>query len=179
MAGYLRGFVQDFSGITAPISDLLENKEFSSKRACNKPVPWGPEQTKAFEEIIERLTTHPILVLPDWTQPFTLHTDASTLTTGAVLTQDMDGGSRQGPVGYHSKRLSRAQQNASANDREVLAVLHAVEHFDIYLQHRQFTLITDCAALVALQESESRCKDAPVGPQADGLRHGSQVAQGS
>ena len=39
LAGYLRGFVQDFSGITAPISDLLRNKEFSSKRARNRPVP--------------------------------------------------------------------------------------------------------------------------------------------
>ena len=135
--------------------DLLRNKEFSSKRARNKPVPWGSEQTKAFEEIIERLTTHPVLVLPDWTQPFTVHTDASTLATGAVLTQEVDGGSRQGPVGYHSKRLSRAQQNASANDREVLAVLHAVEHFDIYLQHRQFTLITDCAALLWLFKSQN------------------------
>ena len=99
LAGYLRGFVQNFSGITAPISDLLRNKEFSSKRARNKPVPWGPEQMRAFEEIIERLTTHPVLVLPDWTQPFTVHTDASTWATGAVLTQEVDGGSRQGPVG--------------------------------------------------------------------------------
>ena len=61
-------------------------------------------------EVIKRLTTHPVLVLHDWNQPFTLHTDASTLATGAVLTQEVDSGSPHGPVGYHSKRLSRAQQ---------------------------------------------------------------------
>ena len=61
-------------------------------------------------------------------------------------------------MGYHSKRLSRAQQNASANDREVLGVLNAVDHFEIYLQHRQFTLITDCSALLWLFTSQTLSK---------------------
>ena len=105
-----------------------------------------PQETTAFLEVIKRLTTHPVLALPDWKQPFTLHIDASTLATGDVLTQEVDCGSRHGPVGYHSKRLSRAQQDASANDHEVLDVMNAVEHVEIYLQHRQFTLIADCSA---------------------------------
>ena len=105
----------------------------------NTRRPRGPQQT-----------THPVLVLPDWNQPFTLHIDASTFTTGDVLTQEVDGGSRHGPVGYHSKRLSRAQHDASANDREVLDFMNAVEYFEIYLQHSQFTLITDCSALLWL-----------------------------
>eukprot|EP00752_Nemacystus_decipiens_P016023 g14325.t1 len=155
LAGYLRGFVEDFSAITAPISDLLRNKKFSSKRARHVKVPFGPDQVNAFVECIKRLTTHPVMLLPDWNLPFTLHTDASTLATGAVLTQEVDGGSRQGPVGYYSKRLSRAQEKASTNDREVLGVLYAVEHFEIYLQHRQFTLITDCAALLWLFSSQN------------------------
>ena len=45
----------------------------------------GPQQTTAFLEVIKRLTTHPVLVLPDWNQPFTLHIDANTLTTEDVL----------------------------------------------------------------------------------------------
>eukprot|EP00752_Nemacystus_decipiens_P012408 g10995.t1 len=155
LAGYLRGFVEDFSAITAPISDLLRNKRFSSKRARHLKVPFGPDQVNAFVECIKRLTTHPVMLLPDWNLPFTLHTDASTLATGAVLTQEVDGGSRHGPVGYYSKRLSRAQEKASANDREVLGVLYAVEHFEIYLQHRQFTLITDCSALLWLFSSQN------------------------
>ena len=65
-----------------------------------------------------------------------------------MFTQEVDGGGRHGPVGYYSERLSRAQQNTSANDREVWGVLNAVEHFEIYLQHRQFTFITDCSALL-------------------------------
>ena len=102
-------------------------------------------------EITKRLTTHPVLVLP----PFTLHTDAGTLAPEAVLTQEVDGWGRHGPVGYHSKHPSRAQQDASANDREVLDVMNAVEHFEIYLQHRQFTLITDCSDLLWLFTSQN------------------------
>ena len=102
----------------------------------------GPQQTTAFLEVIKRLTAHPVLVLSDWNQPFTRHIDASTLATGEVLTQDLDGGRRHGPVGYHSKRLSRAQRDASANDREVLNVMNAVEHFEIYLQRRSRESLT-------------------------------------
>eukprot|EP00752_Nemacystus_decipiens_P018278 g16398.t1 len=97
LTGYFRGFVEDFSAITAPISDLLRNKKFSSKRARHLKVPFGPDQVNAFVECIKRLTTHPVMLLPDWNLPFTLHTDASTLATEAVLTQEVDGGSRQGP----------------------------------------------------------------------------------
>ena len=77
------------------------------------------------------------------------------MAAGSVLTQEVDGGERHGPVGYCSKRFSQAQQKASANDREVLAVLYAVDHFEIYLQHQQFTLVTDCAALLWLFSSRN------------------------
>ena len=36
-----------------------------------------------------------------------------------------------------------------------MGVLNAVEHFEIYLQHRQFTLITDCSALFWLFTSQN------------------------
>ena len=153
LAGYLRGFVPDFSGLVAPISDLLRNKEFSSKRARHRQVPWGPTQAAAFGEIVERLTTHPILTLPDWSKEFTLHTDASKLAAGAVLTQSVE--ERDSPVGYASKRFSRTEEKLSSNDREVLGVLYSLEHFNTYLQHRRFSLVTDCAALLWLFTSQN------------------------
>ena len=54
LAGYLRGFVPNFSHITAPILDLLRDPQYSSKRARLKKVPWGPQQTTAFLEVIKR-----------------------------------------------------------------------------------------------------------------------------
>ncbi|CAB1099388.1 unnamed protein product [Ectocarpus sp. CCAP 1310/34] len=152
LANYLRGFVPNFSAIAAPLSDILRNKEFSSKRARNKRVVMGPPQIEAYMKLVEKLTTYPVLVLPNWLEPFTLHTDASLIAAGSVLTQQVE--NREAPVGYASKRLSRSEEKLSSNDREVLGVLYALEHFKVYLQHRQFTLITDCAALMWLFTSQ-------------------------
>ena len=153
LAGYLRGFVPDFSTLTAPITDLLRDKTFSSKRARHRRVPWGPSQTEAFQAIIKALVTHPVLAAPDWSLPFTLHTDASELAAGAVLTQAIE--NREAPLGYASHRFARAEEKLSPNDREVLGVLYGIEQFRTYLQHRRFTLVTDCAALTWLFTSQN------------------------
>ena len=41
MANFLRDFVKDFSALVAPITDILHNKQFSTKRARHKSIPWG------------------------------------------------------------------------------------------------------------------------------------------
>ena len=53
LSGHLRGFIPDFSALTAPITDLLRDKAFSSKKARNRKVPWGAAQTEAFHAIIK------------------------------------------------------------------------------------------------------------------------------
>lgn len=90
--------------------------------------------------------------MPDWLLPFTLHTDASELAAGAVLTQAVEG--RETPLGYASPRFDRAEEKLSPNDREVLAILYVHDQFRMYLLHRKFTLITDCAALTWLFTSQ-------------------------
>ena len=87
MIGYLRQFVPQYSTVVAPISDLLRDPRFRTKRANKENVPWGEEQIKAFNALIEALTSPPILALPVWTEPFSLSTDASEIGAGAVLTQ--------------------------------------------------------------------------------------------
>ena len=123
LAGYLRGFVPDFSSLTAPITDLLRDKAFSSKGARKLRVPWGVAQTKAFQAVISALITHSVLAVPDWNLPFALHTDASELAAGAVLTQEVQ--NREAPLGYASHRFTRAEERLSPNEREVLGVLSA------------------------------------------------------
>ena len=65
MAGYLRKFVPNYSSILAPISDLLRDPRFRSKKARRVKVPWGHAQTEAMETLVNLLTSPPILALPD------------------------------------------------------------------------------------------------------------------
>ena len=90
MNGYLRQFIPNNSTVTAPISDILREPRFRDKRARRVKVPWGEFQQQAKDALIKALTSPPILALPDWDKPFRLHTDASEIGVGVVLTQFSD-----------------------------------------------------------------------------------------
>ena len=65
MTGYLRKFVPNYSAVLAPISDLLRDSRFRSKKARRLKVPWGRAQTEAMETLARVLTSPPMLALPD------------------------------------------------------------------------------------------------------------------
>ena len=90
MTGYLRKFVPNYSLVLAPISGLLRDSRFRSKKARRVKAPWGQAQTEAMETLVNLLTSLPILALPDCNKPFQLHTDASETGAGAVLTQTQE-----------------------------------------------------------------------------------------
>ena len=151
MTGYLRQFVQCYSIIASPLTDILRNKAFASKRSRRSPIPWLEPQQQAFLSLKSALTSFPILTFPVWGSSFVLHTDASAAGAGAALTQDNDGAERV--VAYTSHRWSRTDARRGATERECMAVLWAVVHFGPFLASRQFTLFTDCSALTWLFRS--------------------------
>ena len=71
--------------------------------------------------------------------------DASQFCVGAVLEQCVDG--KWFPVEYFGKRLSKAERNYSATDREFVAIRLALEHWHQFLVGVYFLLLTDHAAL--------------------------------
>ncbi|XP_047337816.1 uncharacterized mitochondrial protein AtMg00860-like [Impatiens glandulifera] len=75
LASFYRRFIPHFSSVTAPITDCMKGVKFF----------WTDDAEAAFVEIKHRLTSAPILVLPDFSQPFELHCDASKLGIGAYL----------------------------------------------------------------------------------------------
>ncbi|XP_019242550.1 PREDICTED: uncharacterized protein LOC109222679, partial [Nicotiana attenuata] len=76
-AGFYRRFIKDFSKISSPLCRLLEKDvSFKFNDAC----------LKAFEELKGRLVTAPIIIAPDWGQPFELMCDSSDIAIGAILT---------------------------------------------------------------------------------------------
>ena len=66
--GYLRKFVPNYSSVLAPISDLLRDSRFHSKKARRLKVPWGQTQTEAMETLVSLLTSHPSLRYPTGTK---------------------------------------------------------------------------------------------------------------
>lgn len=92
LASFYRRFVSHFSSIIAPMTDCMKTT----------PFVWTDEARTTFLLIKEKLTSAPILVLPDFELPFKLHYDASKLGIGAVLSKQTR------PLAYFSEKLAGA-----------------------------------------------------------------------
>lgn len=112
LASFYRRFVHNFSALMDPITDCMKQTSFA----------WTSEADAAFAVIKDKLTTAPILVLPDFDSPFELHCDASKLGIGAVLSQ------HGRPVAYYSDKLAGARARYSTYDIEFYAIVQAIKH---------------------------------------------------
>ncbi|GJY03380.1 reverse transcriptase domain-containing protein [Tanacetum coccineum] len=99
-AGFYRRFIKDFSKISRPMTHLLEK---------NTPFIFSEECIQAFQILKKKLTEAPILIAPDWDQPFELMCDASDYAIGAVLGQRIEKHFR--PIHYASKTMTEAESN--------------------------------------------------------------------
>jgi len=136
LASYYRKFVERFSAIAIPLTALLHK---------DLKFEWTNETQKAFETLKEKLIAAPVLLLPDSTKPFVVTTDASDFAIGAVLTQDQGKGEQ--PVAYESRKLSSAERNYAVHEKELLAIIHAIRTWRMYLEGQKFMVITDHASL--------------------------------
>ena len=139
LAGYYRRFIQDFSSVSTPLSDL-------TRKSAPEKVVWSTQCEKAFAELKRRLCSEPVLQSPDFDRPFVVQTDASDRGIGAVLSQkDVDG--LDHPVAYFSKKLLPREEKYAIIEKECLAIKLAVEAFSIYLLGRHFVIQTDHRSL--------------------------------
>ncbi|XP_070020071.1 uncharacterized protein [Nicotiana sylvestris] len=105
----------------------------------------------------KRLVTAPIIVAPNWEQPFELMCDASDYAIGAVLGQQKD--KLMHPIYYASRTLSGAQLNYTVTEKEMLVVVFAFDKFRSYLIGSKVIVYTDHATiryLIEKKESKSR-----------------------
>lgn len=148
LTGYYRRFIKNFADIAKPMTELTKKeKDFS----------WGQSQQKAFETLRNSLCHEPVLRYPDFSKPFLLSTDASSVAIGAILSQMHNG--QEHPVAYASRQLNKAERNYGATERELLALVWATKHFRCYLYGNKFTAITDHSALkwmLSLKDPSSR-----------------------
>ncbi|GJU11416.1 reverse transcriptase domain-containing protein [Tanacetum coccineum] len=99
----------------------------------------------AFQTLKKKLTEAPILIAPNWDQPFEIMCDASDYAIGAVLGQRIEKHFR--PIHYASKTMTEAESNYTTTEKEMLAVVYAFEKFRSYLIMNKSVVYTDHSAL--------------------------------
>ncbi|KAH9658278.1 hypothetical protein KPL70_023423 [Citrus sinensis] len=145
LASFYRRFVKDFSTLTAPLTEIVK-KHVGFK--------WASEQKRVFNLIKEKLVSAPLLALPDFAKTFEIECDASCICIGAVLMQEGR------LIAYFSEKLSGAALNYPTYDKEMYALVRALETWQHYLLPKEFVIHTDHASLKHLKGQENVVADA-------------------
>jgi hypothetical protein len=103
--------VRRYASLAAPLTDLLRSTTFQ----------WGSGVDSTFTELKQKITSAPILTLPDFSKDFIVETDASAVTVGAVLSQSGHS------LAFFSKKLCPRMQAASTYVREMYAITEAIK----------------------------------------------------
>jgi hypothetical protein len=147
LANYFRFLIKDFSKMSAPMTALT--KKDSGWKEGKLPE----EAYQAFLTLKEKLMEQPIMAYPKREGRFMLRTDAclgdkdNVGGLGAVLLQQQKTAEDEDKVWkvitYASRPLKKHEKNYSAYLVEMAAAVWGIEHFNVYLIGKQFTLVTD------------------------------------
>jgi len=132
LVGYYRRFVEGFSKMVSPLTQLTRK---------DQPFSWTDECEVCFEDMKRRLTTAPILAIPDTAKRFEMYCDASYQGLGCVLMQE------KRPVAYASRQLKVHEKNYPMHDLELAAVVFAPKTWRHYLYGSQFQVFSDHKSL--------------------------------
>ncbi|XP_059658365.1 uncharacterized mitochondrial protein AtMg00860-like [Cornus florida] len=128
LAGYYRRFVQDLSRLAAPMTRLTRKGiKFVWNEACEL----------AFRELKTRLTTAPVLVIPERGLGYVIYCDALRDGLGCVLMQT------ERVVAYGSRQLKTHEQNYPTHDLELAAVIFSLKGWRHYLYGEKFEVFSD------------------------------------
>src|SRR5258708_6940952 len=142
---FYQKFICDFSNIAHPLYALT---------CKTQQWVWGSPEQEAFNALKKAITSTPILTFPSQSSHFHLKCNTSNFVTGAVLSQAQADGTHQ-PIAFMSKGFSDAEHNYQIHNKEMLAIMHALdkwchflegamEKFEILMDHQN--LASFCAA---------------------------------
>ena len=107
----------------------------------DKKFVWTEACERSFQELKRRLTTAPVLTLPDIQRDFVIYCDASRQGLGCVLMLDGK------VVAYASRQLKPHEKNYPTHDLEFAAVVHALKIWRHYLIGNKCEIYTDHKSL--------------------------------
>ncbi|KAG2213622.1 hypothetical protein INT45_010121 [Circinella minor] len=137
LASHYRRWIRGFSSLSSVLTDLTKGTGIKKRS-----ITWTPECQAAFEEIKARLCDAPVLIAPNPEKPYIIEVDSSDFAVGGVLLQEGDDGCLH-PLAYESKKLSAAERNYPAQERELLAILHALRTWRCFIDGRRYTIFSD------------------------------------
>ena len=132
LAGYYKKFVEGFSKIATPLTNLLKK---------DQKFEWSDTFQHSFEELRQRLTTAPVLALPSGKDGYVVYCDASRQGLECVLMQDGR------VIAYASRQLKKHEQNYLTYDLELAAVVFALKIWRHYLYGVPCQIFTDHKSL--------------------------------
>jgi len=144
LASYYRRFIRNFAQIAKPLTNLTrgENAQVKANQSRKIPIRLNEKELKAFSSLKELLSSSDILIFPDFEKAFLLTTDASQHAIGAVLSQGELG--KDNPIAYISRSLNKTEEHYATNEKEMLAIVWALENFRNYLYGaKKVKIITD------------------------------------
>jgi transposase InsO family protein len=122
-ANFNRQFIKNFSKIAIPLTELTKKEN---------PFNWTEKHDKAFDTLKQACIEPPVLVAFRNGEPLRFETDASDLAIGMCAKQERDG--KWHPIAYHSRKFTSAEENYDVHDKELLAIVVALEHWRIYAE---------------------------------------------
>ena len=138
----LNGFVNYLAKFLPRLADSMEPIRRLTRK--NEPWNWTKEQDKAFEEVQKMVTEAPILSYYNPSSPLAIQCDASQKGLGAALLQNGK------PVAYASRALSDAETRYAQIEKEMLAIVYALEKFNQFTFGRHVTVYSDHKPLEAI-----------------------------
>ena len=132
LASYYRRFVEGFSKIAVPLTELTRK---------SVRFNWSEKCEPSFQELKQRLITAPVLSLPKENGKFVVYCDASKLGLGCVLMQHGK------VIAYASRQLKEYEQRYPTYDLELAAVVFALKIWRHYLYGEKCEIFTDHKSL--------------------------------
>lgn len=158
LATYYRRFIKRFAHIAAPLHELLKETDETARKNKFRPIVWTVACRSAFARLKQQLVNAPVLIQPDLSRPFTIETDASEWALGAVLMQEDENGTLH-PVAFDGRKLQGAELNYPTQEKELLAIKHALRLWDRFIDNgHKTTVITDHASLQYMQTTTTYSK---------------------
>ena len=138
MAQYVSRYIPEYATITAPLRALTKKET---------PWQWSVQQQQAFDKLKDSLTKSHVMSYFNPAQETEVIVDASPVGLGGLLAQDGK------VISYASRALSDVESRYSQTEREMLAIVWALEHFHLYLYGSEFTIMTDHKPLLGIFNS--------------------------